>query len=330
MKLPFDLGVKLIFRLLVPGFILMLGVRPILLTVVDAAGAHEYQDLACVVATLILGWIVTLLDLPIYMAFEGRRFWPERLWQYGVARETARLKRWQDAEQSNYDISKSDSNPIHRRRYLEASVELRRFPLDEDTGEYTAMFPTRLGNAVTAFEQYPDTRYGADAIFFFSRIWTALDKDAKEDLDTQQALADGALYSSAAIAVTGLLWVFHAVLPRIVPSLHYTATPRIALLTGVLCLAASFGLYRAAIYVNDQFGATFRAIFDLKLPAVQKTLLAPGGVLGTVGQLTSDFSVRTAREHYKIVWRYLQNYRVKCPRCGKVVAPPQLSTHPCS
>ena len=332
MKLPFDLGVKLIFRLLLPGFLLMLGLRPILLTLVDRAGAKAYSDTACIVTALVLGWVITLLDMPIYMAFEGRRFWPVRLWEFGLRREAARLQRWIDARQSNYDKSLTDRNPLYQRRYQEASVEVRRFPIDEDTGEALAAFPTRLGNVVTAFEEYPLTRYGADAIFFFPRIWATLDKDTKEDLDTQQALADSALYSSFAVFVTGLLWLSYAVLPLVVSSLRYTATPRIALVIGIVSLGASFALYRAAIHVNDQFGAAFRALFDLKLPAVGKQMIGPDGVLATVAQVTGDFSVfnGSAQDRYKIVWRYLQNYRVKCPKCGKTVPPPQFASHPCS
>ncbi|HET7699035.1 MAG TPA: hypothetical protein VFK57_25170 [Vicinamibacterales bacterium] len=331
MKLPFDLGVKLIFRLLLPGFLLMLGVRPILLTLADASGASAYNDVVCVVAALILGWVVTLLDMPIYMLFEGRRFWPHALWELGVRRETARLQRWRERERSHYNRSLIDPNPIHRRRYEEASVELRRFPLDEATGEYTAAFPTRFGNAVTAFEQYPYTRYGADAIFFFPRVWSTLDKDAREELDTQQALADSALYSSVAVCVTGLLWISYLAVPWVYPGLRYTATPRVALLIGAAGLLSSAALYRAAIHVNDQFGSAFRAVFDMRLASVRKQLLARDGVLGLVAELTGESTANAPlRDQYKIVWRYLQNYRVKCPACGLVVPPPRFASHSCA
>ena len=41
-------------------------------------------------------------------------------------------------------------------------------------GEPAAEWPTRLGNAIAAFEQYSDNRYGLDAIFYWPRIWINL------------------------------------------------------------------------------------------------------------------------------------------------------------
>jgi hypothetical protein len=331
MKLPFDLGVKLVFRLLVPGFFVMLGVRPILLTLLDASGARDYHDLGCMLAVLVFGWVVTLADMPIYMLFEGRRFWPQRLWLRGVRSEEARLDRWRRSERWNYEQWKAHHSEIHLRRYQEASVELRRFPIDESNGEYVAVFPTRFGNAVTAFEQYPKTRYGADAMFYLARIWLALDKDTKDELDTQQAVADSALYSCVALVVTGGLWAIFGVLRVANAPLPYTATASLALLSAVVSFAASVWLYGLAIYANDQFGLSFRALFDLRLSTLGQTLLAPNGVLATVTTITGDGAPlrQPVREQYGIVWRYLHNYRVKCPRCGKIVPPPQFPSHDC-
>ena len=333
MKLPFDLGVKLVFRILVPGFFLMLAVRPILLSLLERSGGSSYNDLALTVAILILGWFITILDMPVYMLFEGRRFWPEWLLAYGVRREEARLRRWLGAERWNYDQFKEHQNVRHQRRYQEASVEVRRFPLDESTGAYTAIFPTRLGNLITAYEQYPLTRYGADAIFYLPRVWLKLDKDLREELDTHQAVADSALYSSLALFVTGVFWFAYAAIPRrYAPWLQYTATPALALAAGIAAVAMSAILYRAAIHVNDQYGAVFRAMFDVYLPAITKDLLAGGPVLRHVAHVTRDTTVLTApvRDQFRIVWRYLQNYRVRCNRCGVVMAPEDAMEHRCT
>lgn len=330
MKLPFDLGVKLVFRLLLPGFVLMLGIRPILLSVLESSGGGKtYDDLALTVAILVLGWLITILDMPIYMAFEGRRFWPTILLEYGMRREQSRLERWVSAEQWNYDQFKRQGKIIHQRRYQEASVELRRFPLDEN-GRYTAIFPTRLGNLITAFEQYPQTRYGADAMFYLPRLWVKLDKDLREELDTQQAVADSAVYSSLALFITGLLWLAYAPLGR-VGWLHYTATSKLALAAGVSSIVLSVVVYRAAIHVNDQFGNAFRAMFDMYLPIVAEEMLGRGPVLPHVAEITNDSSVLRApvRDRYKIVWRYLHNYRVRCAKCGSVMTPAEAVQHDC-
>ena len=76
MKLPFDLGVKFIFRLVAPGFVLALGLYPLLAGLRDASGVTAPVEYIFIVSILIAGWLMILLDQPIYMLFEGRRFWP--------------------------------------------------------------------------------------------------------------------------------------------------------------------------------------------------------------------------------------------------------------
>jgi hypothetical protein len=332
MKLPFDLGAKLILRLLVPGFLLTLGVRPLLLTVLDKSGAETLHDVGLIVAILMLGWLITLMDMPIYMLFEGRRYWPPALLSYGVHRETSRLEKWLDRKRHAYDRWRAALLPVDRRSYEEASVEVRRFPLDEETGESVALFPTRLGNLITAFEQYPKTRYGADAIFYLPRIWVKIDNDLKEDVDTQQALADSALYASLALFITGVLWLLYALAGATrLGWLDYIPAPSLSFGAGVAALVFSALLYRMAIYVNEQFGALFRALFDVYLPTLGSTLLAPDGVLQEVATLTADTSLlgASSRDKYMAVWRYLHNYRVKCPVCGGVINAAEAPQHSC-
>ena len=69
-------------------------------------------------------------------------------------------------------------------------------------------------------------------MFYLPRLWVKLDKDLREELDTQQAVADSAVYSSLALFITGLLWLAYAPLGR-VGWLHYTATSKLALAAGV-------------------------------------------------------------------------------------------------
>mgnify|MGYP000847476572 CR=1 FL=1 len=49
---------------------------------------------------LVFGFALLLLDRPIYMLLEGRRFWPEKLQDWGVAQQAARLTQLQSASGS--------------------------------------------------------------------------------------------------------------------------------------------------------------------------------------------------------------------------------------
>jgi hypothetical protein len=87
MKLPFDFGIKLLFRLLLPGFTLTAGISPLLFFIfawIDWPGSHVYF---LIFAVIVSGWLVLVLDMPIYIAFEGRRYWPRRLRTWLIERE---------------------------------------------------------------------------------------------------------------------------------------------------------------------------------------------------------------------------------------------------
>jgi hypothetical protein len=126
MKLPFDFGIKLFLRLLVPGFLLTLGLAPLLFILWDwleqTFRPYLIQDeIAFVIVVMLLGWVVIACDMYIYMFLEGRRFWPEFLRTYCRNKEENRLSRIYEIL-GNYDETSN--------KYLEASVELRKFPVD--------------------------------------------------------------------------------------------------------------------------------------------------------------------------------------------------------
>jgi hypothetical protein len=69
MKLPLDFNVKLYFRLLLPGFLLALGVSPIIFTLIDRLEkSFSYKisyEVAFIVTIMLMGWLIIILDLPI-------------------------------------------------------------------------------------------------------------------------------------------------------------------------------------------------------------------------------------------------------------------------
>jgi hypothetical protein len=316
MKLPFDFGVKLFFRLLLPGFFLTLGFSPILLTMLDQVGWSGRYEIAFIVSIMLMGWVLIVLDMPIYMLLEGRRLWPNFLWSFFFSLEKKRLKRIKER------LRKLEH--IDRKKYLEASVELRKFPINAE-GEFDVIYPTRLGNLITAFETYPDTRYGMDGVFYWNRIWLELDKDLREEIDSHQALADSAVYTTFALSVTGLLWFIYASLTEFGISLvkHLPATSISWLISSTSFLVA-FAMYRVSIHTNGQFGELFKSVFDTKQKKIDFS-----DVVEMVSELTRDPSLRNVsqKEKLKIAWRYLHNYRVKCPICGKVIPVPQIESH---
>lgn len=318
MKLPFELGIKLFFRLLIPGFFITLGFTPILFAVLDRYGPSNKHEIAFAIATIIVGWMVIILDMPIYMLFEGRRFWPRFL-----------LTRFLDCEKDRLRDIKGDITKFEKadqQKYLEASVELRGFPRNND-GEYRAIFPTRLGNLITAFETYPDLRYGMDGVFYWYRIWIKLDKDLREEIDSQQALADSTVYTSFALIVDGLLCLLYAIISWFgistfihLPNLWISAS------LSLVCFVAAYLVYRIAMFAYGQFGELFKSVFDIYRTRIKDEV---SDALSEVLEFSGDYSRMSSRDEYEVVWRYLQNYKIKCPHCGKAVLAPAIKSHQC-
>lgn len=317
MKLPFTLGIKFVYRILLPGFVLALGLLPVSRTALEFDGSVISLEYVFILEMLLFGWLFVLLDMPVYMAFEGRRFWPKVLRDYFTSREQRRLEALEEEED---DYFESD-----RQRSREASVEARRFPLDDDTGRSVAKFPTRLGNLLTAYEEYSKRIYGMPQGFYWPRMWVKLDKDLREEIDSTQALADSALYTVAALYLSGVACAAYAVLRASgATAVEFLPLAPYHWLLPPACFALGYAVYRFSLHTHAQFGETFKTVFDQFGGEVKFD-----GVLKTIATLTRDPSLESADAERRnmAVWRYLHNYRLKCPRCGQVILPADADAH---
>lgn len=300
MKLPFSFSLKFVFRLLFPGFVLSLALFPATRALCDHLFPGIETSYVIILSTLLLGWLFILLDMQIYMALEGRRYWPGWLRQKLLVSEIRRLGRLKEL----YEKVKTRD----RVKYIEVSVELRRFPLDE-RGEPQAIYPTRLGNLLAAYEQYPDTRYGMDSVFYWYRIWLMVDDDLREHLDSQQAVTDSAVYMTAAFFFAGLILLVYATIRTADVSLLSVLPSSSSLyLIGVVLLIISYLINRVSQHLHAVFGELYKSVFDVhrdKLPI--DTLIKSIDVLNEDEQLKQASATRK----YRAVWRYLHNYKVK-------------------
>jgi len=332
MKLPFDLGVKFIFRLVAPGFVLALGLYPLLAGLRDASGVTVPIEYMFIGNILVAGWLMILLDQPIYMLFEGRRFWPNWLWRIFHYFEQQRLNELLRNEDEAYKLSNSAEGPKKRlftKRNLEAWVQIRAFPIDEEQGKYEARYPTRLGNLLTAYETYPDIRYGLDGVFYWSRIWLRLDKDLREELDTKQAVADSGIYLSFALYLNAVIWSVYSLRfieqTKISDHLPKIIDPQIVALSLFLL---AYTVYRLSLYGQTQYGEAFKSVFD-----DNERKIDVSSVVKRVAAIIGDSSILNLdrREQFLIAWRYLHNYRVRCtkPECLKrdPMSPEEFKQH---
>lgn len=318
MKLPFSFDLKLVFRLLLPGFILGVALYPLVRTLISAVTARPIgTEVLLVPLTIVAGWSVIVMDMSIYMVFEGRRYWPSWLLKLGVRREERRLKALQQQI--------ATGRLADRRRYLEAGVEMRRFPMDQD-GAYRAKLPTRLGNLLAAYEGYSERIYGMDPPFYWSRLWLTLGKELREEIDGQQAMTDSATYTAAALLFSGALLALYGLLGLLRPGLVKSLpAPSVLGILAALSITSGYVLYRCSLHLHAQFGETFKSVFDL----YRGNLRPLDDVMSEVTSLSQDVRLASdPKARYKAVWRYLHNYRIKIHGEGEAVAPPNCDAGP--
>jgi hypothetical protein len=338
MKLPFDFGIKLVFRLVIPGFFLCLGLLPLLNITLEMIGWTSRFEYALITLVIFAGWLITISDMKIYMLFEGRRYWwPARLAAFFRSREQARIDRLIASTRSADELISS-----------EAYFDLRNVPMN-DANDYVAKYPSRLGNLLTAFELYSKRTYGIDSIFYWPRIWLKIDKDTREEIDGSQALADSTTYSSFSLYFSAAVWLSYALLRIIghfairkfpslavelsswVPSIDRSLPHKLAaVLVSVVFLAAGFMVYRTSLYLHGQFGELYKSIFDLHANEIDVS-----DVINQVSSISEKSPVvclnktLPRKDQFEIAARYLQYQRYRCPNCNALLKVSEIEHHVC-
>jgi len=241
MKLPFSFNFKFLFRLLLPGFIVSLSLFPVLKVLCNNLHITIDTEYFLILSTVLFGWFFVIADMHIYMFFEGRRYWPKWIRNIFHAFEKNRL----DKLLKKYEIAKKNKD---RNKEVEISVELRRFPIDS-TGRMVATMPTRIGNLLSSFEQYPLRVYRMDSIFYWYRIWVIINDDLREHIDNQQAIVDSTVYISTSLVIVAI----NSVCYLLIQPLNVIELPSqiVLLAIAVLAFLLSYIIYRTSLFLKN-------------------------------------------------------------------------------
>lgn len=290
-------GVKLpiFMRLVLPGLLATAVLYPAvsrLLEYFPPDPDHLWQRLvAYAVVVFLPGALISTANSEIYKLYEGRTGWPPRLRVWAIKRQQARVDK----------LKKAADATLEQTVYDEIWYELRVYKLN-DKGQPLATHPTMIGNILAGYEQYPNTRYGMDSVFFWPRIWMQMDKDKKEDIDSQWSIADGFLTLSAISLAAAPVWAAQATFSALF-SIGATFLPLhsagYALLAAPAWLVLGYFWYRLSLPFHRENGEVFKAIFDLYRDKVR------------------DMTARKPHEKklWNAAWAYLQYLAVKCPNC---------------
>jgi len=316
MKLPFDFSIKLIFRLVFPGFILAAALVPAVQALLHVSGLNIKFEYLFAIEVVALGWLVVVNDMTIYMIFEGRRYWLRPIRDLLIWCQKRRLGR----------LSEIVANPpprnTDRRRYSEAAVEYALYPVNNGGEPYVAS-PTRLGNIIKSFEEYPNVKYGLDSVFYWYRLWVVLDKDLREEIDSAQAVVDSTVYISFVSYVSGLVMLVYAGLGTAAGQftwlsqikLPYVPSPSALCFMGLGCLIIGYVIYWLSFPAHAQFGELFKSVFDQ-----YRSKLVFDDVLDDIGCIMGDPTITlksSQRDKNEIVWRYLRWHLIRDELSGR-------------
>ena len=305
MKIPFSFGFASLIRLYFPGLFLSILTFPVFSEIFKKI--PFLKDLSnpdyILLEAIFWGIILYALDDIIYRIFEGRMLWPSFLFNWRVKKENKYIEKHLKLNKKIKEEGKIGSH-----EYRELWYKLRLFPIGKDS-EYTAAYPTRLGNIIQGYEQYPGSRYGLDAVFSWYRIWLKLDKDVKGEIDNVLAKADFAVYSSFVFFVSFVFNIIACIIKCLQGKgiIYLLPLPscQTLLIVALLSLILGYLFYRLSCPLHRFYGEYFKSIFDLNK--------------NSISEISEYFGVNEQeRKRTMELTRYLQYHKTKCPNCGKL------------
>ncbi|MFP4394617.1 MAG: hypothetical protein ACLFTI_05070 [Anaerolineales bacterium] len=194
-----------------------------------------YPDLDCstpqvitiiISLTLMLSYIFYAFNFPLIRVFEGYKFknWSFFLWLHSCEKDRR---------------AKMASDGWERKRDFPSRGEI---------------LSTKIGNAIAAFEEYPETHYSMNAIALWPRLVPVLeDKEFLKYVTQEKAVFDFLLNTWVVTAMIGIELAYRSVfLWQFLPALAILAA------TGIACFFIYEGMYIAA----RQWGTVVRVAFD--------------------------------------------------------------------
>ncbi len=91
----------------------------------------------------------------------------------------------------------------------------------------------------------------------------------------------------------------------------------------ILAFITSYIIYRLSLHIHAIFGEMFKSVFDN-----YRENISFENIIDEVSRITKDSTIAnlSKKEQYKIVWRYLHNYRIKID--DKVYSPDEIKKSP--
>ena len=236
--------------------------------------------------SLAVSYALSILNVPLTQLYEGYFFkqsWPGRLMTLlHIQRKEwldLRLKQINDTTQVKREAQRfhparsQSTTPWSNPKYWEAYQQLVRMQTEQavlrmekqtyfPVGDELVM-PTRLGNVMASFEEYPVRSYGMNAVTIWPRMLPTVLKSGYAELVEREKMGFDFFLNLSAL--TGFLALEYAGL-----SLYFAARMNVAIVLAIVFGAWVF--YRLAILAAIGFGTNVKVSFDLHRNVLRKDL----------------------------------------------------------
>jgi len=228
-------------------------------------GGDNLIDVVLTILALWFGALLLMLANRLIIRFFSGYLWPLKNWagQQALVAECAQERAWFEANHPTV-LTLATTDPAVRSYNARLFDYYRRFPSSE-----VLVLGTRFGNAMRAFELYPDRAYKVDGVALWPRLEAVISKDYLETLGDAQSQVNfwvNLSFFAAVMALIGPVPLLWAILDgTITPTLDKSELILLWLPFGAL---ASYVSYHLAIERLTELGERTRSAVDVFYPTL--------------------------------------------------------------
>ncbi|HJQ35556.1 MAG TPA: hypothetical protein VKB93_00310 [Thermoanaerobaculia bacterium] len=212
----------------------------------------QWQLAVLAAAAVAVAGLLHVLNAPIVRLYEGYPWMNGPLGKWSIARHRRRLQEAVDgrlaAREARVALRAIDPALAERLQSVQNAMAARAF---NDYPLPGSVLPTRLGNVIRSFENYPRRQYGIWAVTLFPRFVARIPREFAAVIDDAKTMLDVLLHLSFLSLVFSLI---------VCAACPFTAE-------AITCIAAGLALsaifYAASIGRAGEWGQLVRASFDL-------------------------------------------------------------------
>jgi hypothetical protein len=200
--------------------------------------------------TLILAYLLQAFSHSFVQFWEG--YWPKEQWNWYKNHVNKVNENWNDLKEKRKSaaLNKSDSYPfLQEKLFYEYPPKEKR------------LLPTQLGNVLRAAEDYAETTYGMNIVFWWPRLWLILPEAIQKQIDDSLVPIIALLNLTTQIGIVSLFGCGYLCVQYTGPWKFWAfLAAGITLFVGIIL---AFVAYRGAISKAKIYGALIRSVVDL-------------------------------------------------------------------